>query len=131
MRTISKLTVIACALFVPSALVAETFKCTDANGKVTYSERKCSDLGLKDAGEVKDQIQTAPAYRPAPRIEGARNPPPSPASAPAAQAPAPEPPPAQPSEAPPRRCFTVQTAKGTATRCNDAPPDPDAPPDKP
>jgi len=127
MKAIAKLTLAACALLVPCALAAQTYKCRDANGKITYSGKICSDLGLKDAGEVKDQIQTAPAFRPAPRTEGARNPPPPPASAPAAQAPAPEPPPAQEPEAPARRCFTVSTPKGNVTRCNDAPPDADTP----
>ena len=123
MKTIAKLTLAACALLVPCALAAQTYKCTDANGKITYSGKICSDLGLKDAGEVKEQINTAPAYKPPP---GARTSP-----APAAQAPAPEPPPAPPSEDPARRCFTVKTAKGNTTRCNDAPPDPDAPPGNP
>ena len=126
MRTI-KLTLASFVLLVPCALTAQTYKCTDANGKITYSGKKCSDLGLKAAGEVKDQIQTIPAYRPPSRTEGARTPPPAPT--PAAQAPAPEPAAAAESDGPPRRCFTVKTAKGNVTRCNDAPPDADAPPD--
>ena len=101
----------------------------DANGKITYSGKKCSDLGLKDAGEVRGQIQTTPAYRPSPTSEGARTPPP--ASAPAAQAPAPEPSVAAESDGPARRCFAVKTAKGNITRCNDAPPDADAAPSNP
>lgn len=130
MKATAKLTLAACALLVASASVAETFKCKDAYGKITYSGKKCSDLGLKDAGEVKDQIQTAPAYRPPARTEGEGTRKPS-APAPAAQAPAPEPGPAQSSEGPARRCFTVNTGKGTVTRCNDAPPDSDAPPSNP
>jgi len=132
MKTIAKLTLAACALLAPSALVAQTYKCTDANGKITYSGKICSDLGLKDAGEVKDQIQTVPAYRQAPRTEGTRTPPPPSAPAPAAQAPAPEPATTEEqSDGPSRRCFSVKTAKGNTTRCNDAPPDADAPADKP
>src|SRR5215831_12424994 len=119
MKTIAKLTF--AALLIPCALSAQTYKCTDANGKITYSGKKCSDLGLKDAGEVKGQIQTAPAYRPSPTSEGARTA--APASAPPAQAPAPEPPAAAESNGPPRRCFSVATPKGNVTRCNDAPPD--------
>jgi hypothetical protein len=141
MKTSAKLTIASFALLVPCALAAQTYKCTDANGKITYSGKKCTDLGLKAAGEVKDQIQTAPAYRPAPATtgartsegtrtsEGARRSPP--ASAPAAQAPAPEPAAAAESDDPARRCFTVKTAKGNATRCNDTPPDADAPPSNP
>src|SRR5262249_38719192 len=127
MKTIAKLTF--AALLVPCALVAQTYKCTDANGKITYSGKKCSDLGLKDAGEVKGQIQTTPAYRPSPTSEGARTPPPAPT--PAAQAPAPEPPVAAESDGPARRCFAVKTAKGNITRCNDAPPDADVAPSNP
>src|SRR5262249_34945442 len=113
------------------ALAAQTYKCADAYGKITYSGKKCSDLGLKDVGEVKDQVQTAPGYRPPARIEGAPTPPQT--SAPAAKAPAPppEPPPAQEPDAPARRCFSVSTPKGNVTRCNDAPPDSDAPPGNP
>src|SRR5215468_6981569 len=102
MKTIA-ITLASWALLVPCALAAQTYKCTDKNGKVTYSGKKCSDLGLKDAGEVKDQIQTTPAYRPSPGTGGARTDPPA-YSAPAAQAP--EPPAAAP-EGPPRRCFSV------------------------
>jgi hypothetical protein len=130
MKTIAKLTLAACTLLVPCALVAQTYKCTDAYGKITYSGKKCSDLGLKDAGEVKDQIQSAPGYRPPPVTGGASTP--SPSSAPAAQAPAPQPAPApQEPEAPARRCFSVNTGKGTVTRCNDTPPESDAPPSNP
>ena len=127
MKTIA-ITFASFALLVPFAVVAQTYKCTDANGKITYSGKKCSDLGLKAAGEVKDQIQTTPAYRPPPRTEGSWTPPP--ASAPAVQAPAPEPAAAAESDNPGRRCFTVKTAKGNVTRCNDAP-DADAPPGNP
>src|SRR5262249_48363629 len=128
MKTIA-ITFASCALLVPSALVAQTYKCKDAYGKITYSGKQCGDLGLKDAGEVKDTVQTAPAYRPPPRPEGARSS--SPPPAPAAQAPAPEPGPAQQPDGPARRCFTVATPKGNVTRCNDAPPDADAPPSNP
>jgi hypothetical protein len=129
MKEIAKPILAACALLLCGELAAHTFKCTDAYGRITYSGKQCSDLGLKDAGEVKDQIQTAPAYRPPAKTEGARTSPP--ASAPAAEAPAPVPPPAQEPEAPQRRCFTVNTGKGTATRCNDTPPDADASPGNP
>src|SRR5262245_53681985 len=124
MKTIATLTLAACALIAPYALMAQTYKCTDAYGKITYSGKKCSDLGLKDAGEVKDQVQTAPAYRPpAPTTTTGGAQTPRAASAPAAQAPAPEPPPAQEPDNPARRCFTVSTPKGNVTRCNDTPPD--------
>src|SRR5262252_2641521 len=103
MKTIARLTLAASALLASGALMAQIYKCSDANGKITYSGKKCSDLGLKDAGEVKDTIQTAPGYRPSIKYEGPRTPPPAPA--PAAQAPAPPPAPAQEPEPPARRCF--------------------------
>jgi hypothetical protein len=96
--------------------VAQTFKCRDAAGRITYSGRACNELGLKDAGEVPDRLNTSPAYRAPDR--------PAPAPAPKAEAPAK---PAESAEAdkakaePERRCFTVKTAKGNVTRCNDTP----------
>src|SRR5207249_6564522 len=41
------------ALLLCGELAAQTFKCTNAAGKITYSGTKCNELGLKDAGEVK------------------------------------------------------------------------------
>ena len=95
---------------------AQTYKCRDANGRITYSGRACSELGLKDGGEVPDRLNTSPAYRVPDR--------PAAAPAPKAEAPAK---PAESAEAdkakaePERRCFTVKTAKGNVTRCNDVP----------
>ena len=121
MREIAKLTLAACALLLSGGLAAQTFKCTDALGKITYSGKKCSELGLKDAGEVKDRINVNPAYRQPP----SRTMSPSPsAPAPAAEAPPPAAPAAaEESASPDRRCFTVKTAKGNVTRCNDTPPE--------
>ena len=122
MKKIAKLTLAACALLMSCELAAQTFKCTDAAGKITYSGKKCSDLGLKDAGEVKDRININPAYQPtpSPRGEGPRSPS-APAATPAPEARTPEAPAAEESAAPDRRCFTVKTAKGNVTRCNDTP----------
>lgn len=95
---------------------AQTYKCRDANGRITYSGRACSELGLKDGGEVPDRLNTSPAYRVPDR--------PAAAPAPKAEAPAK---PAETAEAdkakaePERRCFMVKTAKGNVTRCNDTP----------
>ena len=119
----TKLILVVSALLLSGELAAQTFKCTNASGKITYSGKKCSDLGLKDAGEVKDQLNVTPAYRPSAQGGGSDS---RPRPAPAARAPDPGPPaavaePAEPAAAE-RRCFTVQTAKGTATRCNDKPP---------
>ena len=119
MKEIAKRTLAACALLISGELAAQTFKCTDAAGKITYSGKRCSELGLKDAGEVKDRININPAYRPPAQSEKPRRVP----SAPAAAAPPPAAPAAAAEEPanPERRCFTVKTAKGNVTRCNDNP----------
>ena len=102
------------ALLLCHELAAQTFKCTSAAGKITYSSMKCSDLGLKDAGEVKDRLNVNPAYRPP--VRAIVSPPPAPAAkAQNAEIPSAEAEPADPA----RRCFTVRTAKGNVTRCND------------
>jgi len=117
MNEIAKLILAVSASLLSGELAAQTFKCTDAAGKITYSGTKCSELGLKDAGEVKDRLNVNPAYRPPARAIAS---PPSPA--PAANAPNTETPSAGAEPAiPERRCFTVHTAKGNVTRCNDKP----------
>ncbi len=120
MNEIAKLILAASALLLSGELAAQTFKCTNAAGKITYSGTKCSELGLKDAGEVKDRLNVNPAYRPPAPVIGSPR-----ASAPAA---APEaanagaPAAAEEPANPERRCFTVHTAKGNIiTRCNDKP----------
>ena len=117
MNEIAKLILAVSASLLSGELAAQTFKCTNTAGKITYSDSKCSEIGLKDAGEVKDRLNVNPAYRPPAR---ANESPPSPA--PAAKAPNSETPAAgaEPA-APERRCFTVHTAKGNVTRCNDTP----------
>ncbi|MEA3192537.1 MAG: hypothetical protein QOD26_870 [Betaproteobacteria bacterium] len=117
MTDIAKIVVAVAVLLPCHEAAAQTFKCTDAAGKVTYASSRCAELGLKDAGEVKERIQVTPAPpQPAPR--------PSPASA-ARASDTPKPPAAgkAESEDPDRRCFTVKTAKGSVTRCNDRPDD--------
>ena len=122
------LALLSSSLLWSAGAAAQTYKCANEAGKVTYTSTKCSDLGLKDAGEVRDQLNVSPAqkvepYRPPP---AAATPKPAPA---AAQAPAKA---KVPDDMPPdtiieegrddgRRCFTVKTAKGTSTRCNDKP----------
>jgi len=116
MNEIAKLILSVSALLLSGELAAQTFKCTNAAGKITYSGVKCSELGLKDAGEVKDRLNVNPAYQPPGRTIESR-----PSPAPAAKAPNTEMPAAAAEEAPnpERRCFTVHTAKGNVTRCND------------
>jgi len=86
------------------------FKCKNASGRITYAAQECKELGLTDAGEVKGEVNVAPADRPAPR--------PKTAPAPIAETPGSTP---EAAAEPKRRCFTVKTAKGFATRCNDDP----------
>ncbi len=121
MSGIAKLILAASALLLSSELVAQTFKCTNAAGRITYSGTNCSELGLKDAGEVKDRVNVNPAYKPP--APPATKPPLSSAPAAAAKAPNTEAPAAADAEPanPERRCFTVRTAKGNVTRCNDKP----------
>ena len=98
----------AWALLASTPAPAQTYKCTNAAGKVTYSGLKCSEIGLKDAGEVKERLQSIQSYKP----------PGQKAAAPAVVGPKPEPAkpakPAEPAE-PERRCFTTKTG----TRCNE------------
>lgn len=102
----------AAALLASGNLAAQTYKCVDAKGKVTYTGSKCSDLRLKDAGEVKERIKYGPGDRAAIRAASA---PPKPAANPPSTAA--EAPPATPAKAEgdDRRCF--KTAKGM--RCGD------------
>ena len=121
MHEIAKLILATAALLLSSELAAQTFKCTDAAGKTTYSNTKCSELGLKDAGVVRDRLNVNQAYKPAPvqATESPHAPAPAPAAsvAPRSDTPTAAEKPAEPE----RRCFTVTTAKGKVTRCNDKP----------
>src|SRR5437899_13053812 len=85
MNGIAKLMLAASALLLSGERAAQTFKCAHAAGKITYSGTKCSELGLKDCGEVKDRLNVNLAYRPpAPETRSPR------ASAPAAASAAPK-----------------------------------------
>ena len=115
----AKLILAAAALLLSGEPAAQTFKCTNAAGKITYSGTSCKELGLKDAGEVKDRLNVNPAYKPPPAATKAPIP-----SNPAAQSapPSTDAPAAAESANPDRRCFTIQIAKGkVVTRCNDRP----------
>jgi len=111
----------AIAFAATQAGAQQVYKCQDAAGKITYASQACDKLGMRSAGEVKQSINVAPAYKAPPRpavpppAQAAKSAPPAQA---AAQAP---PPPAEKAAEPERRCFKVKTAKGFATRCNDKP----------
>lgn len=114
LKTLRTVLTAAFAFVATPAGAQQVYKCQDATGKVTYASHPCADLGMRSGGEVKQTINVAPAQKVPPR----------PATpAPAVQAPAP--PKAEPAAEPERRCFTVKTAKGFATRCNDKPEDAD------
>ena len=90
------------------------YKCRNGAGRITYSGNECHLIGLTSAGEVTGRASVTPAIKPpatqpAPSA-GPANPPAS-SSQSAAKEPA----------APEKRCFTVKTAKGSSTRCNDSP----------
>ena len=115
MNDIAKVVLVAAALLPWQDAAAQLFKCTDAAGKISYTSMKCSDLGLKEAGEVRDRLQVSPPYQPAaPATQ-----PPRAAKAESNEKPAATEDPAAKSD---RRCFTTRNAKGaTVTRCNDKP----------
>jgi hypothetical protein len=61
----------------PAVALAQTYKCVDAQKRITYSNTACEKQGLKDAGPVADRIMTVPATempKPAPRKEPAKSP---------------------------------------------------------
>ena len=107
---------------------AQVFKCKDAAGKLTYSSRACSEIGLISAGEVAGHINMIPANKPAPAP--AARPAPIARTSPAASAPK-APASADASSQEPRRCFVVtrvvKTPKGNQTvksiRCDGDPAD--------
>lgn len=98
---------------------AQTYKCKDAAGRITYSSQDCAAIGLIPAGEVQEKINVAPAFKPPPAPKPL---PPTQAAKPAPK-PAPAPMAAEPEKKkePQRRCFVVQTPKGPVTRCNEVP----------
>ena len=104
------------ALAAAQAGAQQVYKCQDAAGKITYASHACDKLGMQSAGEVKQSINVAPAYKAPPR-PAARAP------APAEKAAPPKPEKTEKAAEPERRCFTVKTAKGVVTRCNDKPQD--------
>src|SRR5262249_7096748 len=117
-------------VFLSAPAAAQTVKCLDKAGKTTYTNGKCSDLGLQDAGEVPDHLNTNRAPRPPPAASsrepgadgGAEAPRSARRRAPAsATAPTPADTPADPPSKE-RHCFTVRTPSGgSVTRCNDKP----------
>jgi hypothetical protein len=104
------------SVLVAQDAAAQMFKCADKAGKITYSSTKCSDIGLKDAGEIRDRLQVTPAP-----VATPPKPAPPPVSGPVVQTPATKPVAAE-EPAKEKRCFVVTGAGGKkVTRCNDKP----------
>jgi hypothetical protein len=106
-----------CLLLACGSAQAQTYKCVDARGKVTYTSTLCEDAG-QTGGEVKDRLNSAPAQRVAPPVAPSRDTASKPDSRPDPEAKAPVVPPAAKTE---RRCFSTKTG----TRCNDDVPEND------
>ncbi len=114
MRVMKRLALLL-ALLLPATAGAQMFKCKNAAGKITYSSQACNEIGLTSAGEVRDSVTVVPSTpMPAQPKPGA----PKPAAA-ASMAPVQSADAAKKEDE--RRCFTIKTAKGFATRCNDKP----------
>src|SRR5258705_386617 len=109
MKAIAKLILGVSVLLLSGEIAAETFKCTNADGKITHPGKKAGDLGLKDAGGDRARLNgTPPTPRGARASEPGSPPPPPPVEAPgSAETPAAA---AEPAERE-RRCFVVKTPK--------------------
>jgi hypothetical protein len=104
-----------CLLIACGTAHAQTYKCVDARGKVTYTSTPCEEAG-QTGGTVKDRMNRAPAQRTAPPAQppAQMGPNYNNKSEPEAKA---EGAPKPASEKPERRCFTTKLG----TRCNDDP----------
>ena len=111
LKTLGTVLTAAIVFVATQAGAQQVYKCQDAAGKVTYASQACAELGMRSAGEVKKSINVAPAQQMSPR----------PTASPPATSAQSAPPPAEKPAEPEQRCFTVKTAKGTSTRCNDKP----------
>jgi hypothetical protein len=61
---IAKAACAALLVLAASAAEAQTYKCNDKAGAVTYSSEACEKQGLKDAGPVRDRLTTMPETSP-------------------------------------------------------------------
>jgi hypothetical protein len=48
------------ALWAAAGAAQTMYKCTNAQGRVTYSNETCEKQGLKEAGKVADRVTTMP-----------------------------------------------------------------------
>jgi len=115
-----RIAIAALTLCLCAGASAQTYKCLDSAGKVTYSSTACADLGLRDGGEVRDKLNLSPAQKVEPRQAvppPERRRPPGTTTSQGSGATGAK----QETSNPVRRCF--KTANGT--RCNDDPGVPD------
>jgi hypothetical protein len=109
----NKTLILAIAMLVAcDEAAAQAFKCVEAGGRILYSGKPCSDLGLKDAGEVQDRLQVTPAPPKRPPTKTTASSPPQVEQ---------KAKPAAAEEKPERRCFTTTVKGKSVTRCNDKP----------
>ena len=66
-KTISQQIAVACLFWTAETLGQPMLKCKDAQGQITYSNVRCEEQGLRQAGEVRDRITVLPkpAFEPA------------------------------------------------------------------
>ena len=43
---------------------ADSYKCKNSAGQITYSNQPCEKLGLQPAGPIRDRVMVVPAYKP-------------------------------------------------------------------
>jgi hypothetical protein len=56
----------------PLCAAAQTYKCKDKSGGITYSSETCEKQGLKDAGPVRERLTTMP-QQPLPTVKRSPN----------------------------------------------------------
>lgn len=60
--------------FAPLVAAAQTYKCTDPRGAVTYSNESCEKQGLKDAGKVRERLTTMKSDLPVRKLSPKKEP---------------------------------------------------------
>jgi hypothetical protein len=58
MRLVAALLPTLLLALLPVCAAAQTYKCKDQGGAITYSNEACEKQGLKDAGKVRERLTT-------------------------------------------------------------------------